>query len=96
MVFLSFQCFRSLSICWLFGNVSNFLKVVLGRCASRIVCLRCYFKFNCLRLLFLRSSYEHNFVFVEVFVGVTKFSLFLLLLKLFQSFWVVQIVSNRF
>ena len=35
MVFLSFQCFRSLSICWLFGNVSNFLKVVLGSCASR-------------------------------------------------------------
>ena len=50
----------------------------------RLFTLLRFFKFNCFRFFLLRSSYEHNFVFVEVFIAVTKFSFFLLPFKLFQ------------
>ena len=50
----------------------------------------------CFSLLWVVQVANVALVFVDVFVGVTNFSLFLLLLKLFQSFWVVQMFSNRF
>ena len=40
--FLLFLVFSvTFNFIWLFANVSNFLKVVLGCCASRLGCLRC-------------------------------------------------------
>ena len=62
---------------WLFGNVSNFLKVVfwLLRKPFRLFTLLRFFKFNCFRLFWGCSSCFKSFVAVSCYLG--SFGLFL-------------------
>ena len=95
-----FYCFFVLSVVsnfiWLFGNVSNFQKVVLGCCAGLLGCLHRKVVLGCFGLFNLHTSL---FVFLVVFVVVTNFSLFLWFLSCSKLFWLFKLfqdVFNRF
>ena len=78
---------------WLFENV-----FLLSEGCSWLLLkpFRLFILYGCLRLFrIVQFAHVAFSVLGNVFVGVTNFSLFFVVSKLFQIVWVVQVVSRR-